>query len=171
MLAPYLKALDLCYFEMSEAFRGLADGHVWLRPAPGLLSIGELAGHIAYWEAVRFAGEGEEGGANRDLSDCKVKSTLLDPRFGYYTSSVTTSPSDEHLTMTAERVCKELLRIHEEVMGYLKTRNPDLQSKVSHWSPESNLGELLNYVAFHIAYHTGQMYSVRHLLGETPPDN
>jgi len=171
MLDTYLKALDLCYFEVTEAFRGLADEHVRVRPTSTLLSIGELAGHIAYWEAVRFAGEAEDGGSERDLSTCKVKSPLLDPRFGYFPMTLATSPSEEHLAMSGEQVCSELLRIHKEAMTYLVALNPNLENPAPHWGPQSKYEDLLRYVAFHIAYHTGQMYSVRHLLGETPPDN
>ena len=170
MLDPYLKALDLCYFEVTEAFKGLADEHVWKRPDGGLLSVGELAGHVAYWEAVRFAGDGTSGCA-RDLSNCKISSPLLDPRFAYYTSTVAAAPSEAHLAMTGEQVLAELLRVHREAMEHLKALNPDLESPPPHWSPKSNYGELLRYVAFHAAYHTGQMYSVRHLLGEETPDN
>jgi hypothetical protein len=32
-------------------------------------------------------------------------------------------------------------------------------------------GSYLEYAVFHTAYHVGQMYSVRHLLGEQTPDN
>ena len=169
MLDFHLKSLDLCYFEVTEAFKGLADENVWKRPYRGLLSVGELAGHIAYWEAVRFAGEAEDGSASRDLSNCKISSPLLDPRFGYYTSMVDSAPSEAHLAMSAEQVCNELLRIHQESMSYLKARNPVMDSKAPGWHSDYN--DLLRYVAFHIAYHTGQMYSVRHLLGEETPDN
>jgi len=169
MLDTHLKALDLCYFEVTEAFKDLADENVWKRPDHRLLSVGELAGHIAYWEAIRFASESEGGDAPRDLSTCKIESVLLDQRFGYYTMTVETAPSEQHLAMTAEQVCKELLRIHEEAMASLKALNPDMESSAPHW--HSTYDDLLRYVAFHIAYHTGQMYSVRHLLGETTPDN
>jgi len=73
--------------------------------------------------------------------------------------------------MTGVQVLGELLRVHQEAMEHLKALNPDLDSPAPHWSPKSNYGELLRYVAFHIAYHTGQMYTVRHLLGEETPDN
>jgi hypothetical protein len=169
MLEYHLKSLDLCYFEVTEAFKGLADENVWKRPDGGLLSVGELAGHVAYWEAVRFAGDAEDGSSSRDLSNCLVSSTLLDPRFGYYTNSVEAQPSDGHVSMTGDQVCNELLRIHKESMSYLKARNPNMESKAPQWHSDYN--DLLRYVAFHIAYHTGQMYSVRHLLGEETPDN
>lgn len=169
MLDTYLKTLDLCYFEVTEAFKGLQDDHVWKRPASGLLSVGELAGHVAYWEAVRCGGDGEDGSAQRDLSNCKIKSPLLDARFAYYTTTIETAPSETHLAMTAEQVLNELLRVHQESMGFLKAVNPDMGDKAPHW--HSDYGDLLRYVIFHIAYHTGQMYSVRHLLGEETPDN
>jgi uncharacterized damage-inducible protein DinB len=56
-------------------------------------------------------------------------------------------------------------------MGYLKALNPDLDGRAPYWPAHSNYGEYLRYAAFHIAYHTGQMYSARHLLGEVTPDN
>src|SRR5689334_703130 len=108
MIETCLKLLELDFFELQEAFKGLADDNVWKRPAEGLLSVGELAGHTAYWLAIRLAGEGE------DLSKCKVKSPLIDPRFRYYPGTVEMPPSDEHRAMTAEQVCRELVRVHEE---------------------------------------------------------
>jgi uncharacterized damage-inducible protein DinB len=32
-------------------------------------------------------------------------------------------------------------------------------------------GDTLQYMAFHIAYHTGQMYSARHLMGHETANN
>ncbi len=92
MLVSSLEILELGYFEIGEAFKGLSDGNVWKRPADGLLSVGELAGHIAYWEAVRLAAEsvehvsleGEEG-EMPELHRLKVKSVLIDQRFSYHT--------------------------------------------------------------------------------------
>ncbi len=170
----YLQVLDLGYFEVKEAFIGLADEHVWERPAAGLLSVGELAGHIAYWEAVRLAGEGGEplfGLTQPDLAKCRVTSLLIDHRFQYYPASVSTPPSEQHLAMTAEQVCRELVWVHEEATAYFKARNPDLASCPSGWPSGSSYGELLRYLTFHVAYHTGQIYSARHLLGEKTPDN
>src|ERR1041384_7799159 len=101
MVEACLKLLDLGYYEVKFALEGLADENVWRRPAEGLLSIGELAGHIAYWEAVRLAGEGgepqpEANGAALmpDLAKCRVSSLLIDPRFGYYPTTLATPPSE-----------------------------------------------------------------------------
>ncbi len=171
MLDTYLKLLDLCYFEVTEAFKGLADENVWKRPDGGLLSVGELAGHVAYWEAVRFAGNNPDGSSSSDLSNCSISSPLLDERLSYYSKTVNAVPSKVQLSLTAVQVQDELLRIHQLAMECLKALNPDLGSTAPHWAAQSNYGELLRYIIFHIAYHTGQMYSVRHLLGEQTPDN
>ena len=165
MVAAYLKLLEQGYYEVKFAFEGLADDNIWKRPAPGLLSVGELAGHIAYWEAVKLAGEGE------DPAKCRVSSLLIDLRFSYYPTTKVTPPSEEHLAMTAEQVCRELLRVHAEAVAHFKALNPNLESSAPGWPPDHTYGFFLEYAVFHVAYHTGQMYSVRHLLGEQTPDN
>lgn len=165
MLEVYLKLVEQGYFELGEAFKGLADENVWKRPVVGLLSVGELAGHIAYWEAVRLAGEGE------DLAKCRVSSPLIDNRFRYYPTTLANPPSDEHLAMTAEQVHNELVRVHQESFAHFKALNPDPASKIPGCPTGFTYGEYLEYAVFHNAYHTGQMYTVRHLLGEETPDN
>ena len=179
MVEAYLSVLELGYYEVKVAFEGLADQNVWKRPAEGLLSVGELAGHIAYWEAVRLAGVGgeavslaEEGGeAELDLAKCPVSSPLIHPHFRYYSTTIANSPSEQHLAMTAEQVCGELLRVHEEAVAHFKALNPDLESNPPGWPSYWTYGEFLKYLTFHVSYHTGQMFSVRHLLGEETPDN
>ena len=161
MVEAYLEVLELGYFEVKEAFEGLADENVWKRPAQGLLSVGELAGHIAYWEAVKLAGEGGE--PEPDLAKCRVSSPLIDQRFGYYPATIATPPSDQHLAMTAEQVCKELLRVHEEAVAHFKVLNPGLDSTPPGYPPHYNYGHFLKYATFHVAYHTGQMLSLIHI--------
>jgi hypothetical protein len=129
VLEHHLKTLDLCYFEVQEAFKGLADEYVWARPAPRILSVGELAGHIAYWEAVRFGGVDPAAGSTRDLASCKISSQLLDPRFGYYSTMVDLQPNEAQLALTAAQVLAELELIHREAMESLQALNPDIQGK------------------------------------------
>jgi hypothetical protein len=171
MVEAYLSVLELAYFEVEVAFEGLADEHVWKRPAAGLLSVGELAGHIAYWEAVRLAGQGEgEEQPEPDRVQCRVSSPLIDRRFRYYDTTLAHPPSEQHRAMTAAQVCGELRRVHQEAVAQFKARNPDLESIAPGPHPVT-YGEYLKYASFHVSYHTGQMYSVRHLLGESTPDN
>ncbi len=178
MLDIYLRLLDQGYYEVKFAFEGLADEKVWKRPTENLLSVGELAGHIAYGEAVRLAGDGTKPNPASsgiafipDLERCRVISPLIDRRFAYHPNTLLTPPSEQHLAMTAEQVCGELLRVHAESVAHLKSLDPDLKSVVPGWSSEWTYGGSLEYLIFHIGYHTGQMYSVRHLLGDTTPDN
>ena len=165
MLDAYLALLQLGYYEVTFAFDGLGDENVWRRPSERLLSVGELAGHIAYWEAVKFAGEGE------DLAKCRLSSPLIDRRFRYYPDTIATPPSEQHRAMTAAEVCQEVIRVHSEAMANLKALDPDLTGHPPGFGPHYTYEELLKYASFHVAYHTGQMYAVRHLLGEATPDN
>lgn len=164
-----MNCLELGYYEVGEAFKGLADEHVWKRPAERLLSVGELAGHIAHWEAVRLAGEG--GKPWPDPAKCRVKSPLIDSRFRYYGITLANPPSEQHLAMTGEQVCTELLRVHQEAVAHFRALNPDPASHPPGWESWWTYGEFVKYLAFHVSYHTGQIYSVRHLLGEETPDN
>ncbi|CAN5593856.1 hypothetical protein BH11ARM2_BH11ARM2_04890 [soil metagenome] len=165
-MEAYYSMLELAFFELGEAFKGLADENVWKRPAGPLLSVGELAGHIAYWEAVRFAGEG--GSPWPDPAKCRVKSPLIDARFAYYTHTVEASPAA--LALSADQVHAELLRVHQESLANLKALNPNPESEPP-GLPGWTYRESLKYTVFHVSYHTGQIYSVRHLLGEQTPDN
>lgn len=174
MLDAYLEIIELDFYEVKEAFGGLADENVWKRPAEGLLSVGELAGHMAYWLAVRLAGEGkgggEAGGQTPDLAKCPVSSPLIDHRFDYYPRTLATPPSEQHRAMTAEQVLNELQRVHAESVAHFKALNPNLESDSTEW-PGWTYASLVKYQAFHVAYHTGQIYTARHLLGEQTPDN
>jgi DinB superfamily len=168
MMETYLAVLETGYYEMQCAFEGLMDENVWKRPAEGLPSVGEIAGHLAYWEAVMLAGE---GGAEPDLAKCPVNSPLIDPRFGSLSTSINTSLSAEHLAMTAEQVSQEMLRVHKESVGHFKALNPRLDDPALGWSPRQTYSWLLEYAAFHVSYHAGQVFWARHLLGEKTPDN
>ncbi len=169
MIETYLSSFDLCFFELSEAFSGLANDNVWKRPADGLLSIGEIAGHIAYWYAGRFGGVGKDGSGKPDLDQSRVKSVLLDERFSYFTTSIDKDPV--RLELTAQQVMDELTRLHKECSELLRNLNPGLEEQVPGWPSGQNYKSFFEYGVFHVAYHTGQIYSARHLLGEVPPDN
>ena len=169
MLETYLEILEEGYYEAKFAFEGLTDDNVWKRPTATLLSVGEIAGHVAFWEAVKYAGEG--GDSEPDPEKCRVKSLLIDKRFSYYPTTLATPPSEEHLAMSAAQVCDELVRVHTESIAHLRAVNPDLDSSPPGFDPYYTYRVLLKYAAFHVAYHAGQMYTVRHLLGDQTTDN
>jgi hypothetical protein len=170
MLETYLDLLELDYFELGVAFEGLVDENVWKRPAEGLLSVGEIAGHICYAEATRLGGVGKRNDDMAPDARC-VRSPLIDSRFAYYPKILDTSPSEAHLAMTANEVLAELMRVHAESVAVFRESNPDLDSNVEGWHEALTHRENLKYMIFHVAYHTGQIYSTRHLLGEKTVDN
>ncbi|AIE87345.1 DinB family protein [Fimbriimonas ginsengisoli] len=149
-----IAALDTGHWELGEGFKGLPDEDVWKRPHPRLLSIGELATHIAYWEDFGLTG-GTSG------------SPFLEQYAKYYTSSV---DSPLVLDIGAEALYQEVERIHQVVKASLAAVQPDGEDKNPHregWSWH----QAIEYAVFHVAYHTGQIYSVRHLLGHETVDN
>lgn len=170
MIDACLELYELNFYEMQFAFEGLADENVWKRPAPDLLSVGELAGHVALWFTIRLSDQC--GQKKPDWEKLPVKSPIIDDRFSYYPTNLPLSPAEHHLKMTADEIYKELLRVHREAVAHFKAWNPDLDSlPPGEGSYGQTYREWLKYQTFHIAYHIGQMYSVRHLLGETTPDN
>jgi len=150
-----IKAWKSAHWEMGEAFKGLPDEDLWKRPAPRLLSVGELACHVAYWDALSVLGEGT------------LESPLFVQASDYYTTN-----ADEPfvLLLGSEAVYAELTRIHEACLAWLSQNPQDSESPNPHragWK----WGGIMEYRSFHAAYHTGQMYSVRHLLGHKTEDN
>lgn len=73
--------------------------------------------------------------------------------------------------MSTEQVCRELLRVHEESLAYFKALKPDPDDRSPGCASCCTYGQYLEYAVFHISCDTGQMYAVRHLLGEQTPDN
>ncbi|MDI9639431.1 DinB family protein [Kamptonema cortianum] len=149
-----IKALDTAHWEMGEAFKGLPDSDVWKRPHPRLLSIGEIAAHVAYWEGKSFIGS-------------EFESPLAIEGSQYY-PLVIENPIT--LKMGADDVYAELKRVHEASRSAFLAQPHNLEEPCPNregWT----WGMLVEYQVFHLAYHTGQMYSVRYLLGHDPVDN
>lgn len=149
-----IKSLDSAFFELGEAFKDLPDADVWKRAHPSLLSVGELAVHIAYWEAQSFLGDSFE-------------SPLFAKAARYYTMNVTEPFA---LDLGASALHDEVKRIHEACKAALTSTEFEYDTPTPYregWT----WGYTLVYQAFHVAYYTGQMYSVRHLLGHETVDN
>jgi hypothetical protein len=149
-----VKAWDTAHWEMGEAFKGLSDEDVWRRAHPRLLSIGELAAHVGYWEAQSFFGESFE--------------TPLSVGAARYYSANAAGPFT--LPIGAEELYAELKRIHEACKAEFVAGPKDSEELNPH-RENASWGWTIEYQAFHLAYHTGQMYSVRHLLGHETVDN
>ena len=149
-----MKSLDTAFWELGEAFKGMPDADLWKRPDPKLLSVGELAAHIAYGEAISFLGE-------------DFASPLVSHLARYYPHSI---EEQMILDMGAEEVYQEIMRIHEACKAAFQALNPNLDALSTTregWKWE----DIMVYMAFHVAYHTGQIYSARHLFGHETIDN
>jgi uncharacterized damage-inducible protein DinB len=148
------RALDAAFWELGEALTDMPDADLWRRAHPKLLSVGELTAHIAYGEWTAFISE-------------EPASSLATDQVQYYLSNV-----DEMVAMPLgmDEVRAELDRIHQLSKTTFYGNSWDLDQKNplrEDWTWEYTL----IYMAFHLAYHTGQIYSVRHLLGHETVDN
>lgn len=147
-----IAALDEAQWEFSLVFEGLSDEDLWRRPHPNLLSVGELAGHVATCEAL-FAAEA-------------VASPLVDERFNYYPNQVT---NPVELDLGVADVVAEIKKVHEAAkVGFLSITDYDSPSP---WGQGASWHQALRYQVFHVSYHCGQAYSARHLMGHETTDN
>jgi len=160
-LTPLIEAWDEGHREFAIALDNLPDADLWKRAHPRLLSVGELAGHVAYWQAVWTMGGGND---RPELSEFSIASPLLDHAFRYYTTHV---DQPVELDLTTAQVVNEVARIHEAAKAAAAQREKD-DSYPGQWG---TWGNFVQYQAFHVAYHAGQVYSVRHLLGHETEDN
>jgi uncharacterized damage-inducible protein DinB len=158
-LAPLIEAWDEAHREFAIALGNFPDEDLWKRPHPRLLSVGELAGHVAHWQAVWTSGAGDRP----KLEELAIKSPLLHEGFRYYTTSV---DAPFELSLSPAEVMEEVKRVHEAVKQKLAAVGKD--DPHEQWG---TWGNLIQYQVFHVAYHTGQVYSVRHLLGHETEDN
>lgn len=156
-----LEAWDSGHWEFTLAFEGLSDEDLWRRTDPRLLSLGELAGHVAYWQAVWIHGDGND---RPDLASLPVRSPLVDHAFRYYSGTV---DSPTQLDLGVEQVLEEVKKVHETAKAALVGKAFD-EAHPGQWG---TWGKLVEYQVFHVAYHTGQAYSVRHLMGHETTDN
>ena len=154
-----ISALDEGHRELVIALEGLPDEDVWRRPHENLLSVGEVVGHVAYWEGVRLASAPDEGST--------IASPLVDRAFRYYTGQLGHSVA---LDLSSAQLIAEIQRVHAEARASLVATNPQLNDPFP--GPfQSTWKDCLQYMAFHVAYHTGQIYSARHMFGHVTEDN
>lgn len=146
-----LKVWDIAHWELGEAFKGLPDADVWRRPTPNLLSIGEICAHLAYSESHNFA--------------LDTTSPLIEKSARYFPYLIA---EGMELSMGAEAVYQEVERIH--VLAKEKSAGQDLDG-ITPNRPDWTWRAMLEYMGFHVAYHTGQIYSVRHFFGHETEDN
>lgn len=152
------QAWDSAVWEFSLVFEDLADDDLWRRADPKLLSVGELACHMC-WPAKY---------ANKLQSDSPIDSPLLNEPSRYYLVNV-----DEPvmLSMGVEELTNEFERVMKAAKAAFLSAEGKREDPLPFEGPGRTYGEFADYMVFHIAYHTGQAFSVRHLMGHQTNDN
>ncbi len=144
--------------EFEISLEGIGDEDLWVRPHPSLLSVGELAGHVTYYESRMTTGH---------LPDGQIAGPLVDKAFSYYTEGV---GHPVNIAITAAELVAEVKRVHAEARAAVLSCDPDAEEPIP-GRDGATWGGYLQYLGFHVAYHAGQVYSVRHLLGHRTEDN
>lgn len=160
-LPTLIEAWDEAYRELEIAVGGTPDSHLWRRAHPKLLSVGELLGHIGYWQGVWVLCAGN---TRPEACEFPFQSPVFDAGFRYYS---TTELAPVQLELSASDLWTEVQRVHSAAKQKLENLHYDSEYP-GQWG---TWGSLVQYQVFHVAYHTGQVYSVRHLLGHETEDN
>lgn len=151
------QAWDTALWEYSLVFEDLNDEDLWNRAHPRLLSVGELTAHVVYAMVSR---------AKAVNPDAQIESPLADKAAYYYLMNV---EQPFVLPLTVAQVAAELDRVGREVrdvwLAVDKGREEPSGSNLG------NLGQMADYMVFHVSYHAGQAFSVRHLMGHKTNDN
>jgi hypothetical protein len=152
-ISTLMSAWDEAHWEFTLAFEGLSDQDLWRRASPQLLSVGELASHVAYGEA-QLLGAGV------------IESPLVDVRCRYYLDHV---HHPVELPLGCDEVLAELKSVHEAVTAAIRqVESADIPTP---GRPEWTWLQAHRYQVFHVSYHCGQAFSVRHLMGHKTNDN
>ena len=163
-----IEAWHWSYVDFDMIFEGLSQEHLHRRPGPGSLSISEMCAHLLRSEAsiilrYLFGMPAEEW---EDLF-------MLRAPYGW-PPDILAAPIDRRLLeLTPDEVKMLVYDRHER----LYQRCFSLALPLNHrfdddWSgPAPTVETRLRFAAYHVAYHAGQMYQNRHLLGDVTPDN
>lgn len=154
-LGDLFAAWDEAHVDIQTALTGTPNVDLWTRPHPRLLSVGELAGHVAYWEVV-----------NVFEPLARPASFLFDPRF----AELNPNSQPAEFDLTTEQLTAELARLHGLAVQELQHLNPTANQPV-HFRPEVSWKWRVTSMVIHAAYHAGQIYSARHALGHDTPEN
>lgn len=158
LLDPQANTWDSAHWEYTLVFENLRDEDVWRRPYPRLLSIGEITSHLV--TSLTKYGNGMRPGS--------IDSPLAQEVSRYYFYSVA-EPIE--LGLTAGEVLAEFERVQKIFKEILLQSDHLRHEPLPFEGPGRTFGEFVDYMLFHVAYHTGQAYSVRHLMGHETTDN
>ena len=155
------------YFETDLVLGGVKEENLHRRPAPNLLSISEHLAHVARSEGsiiCRYlAGE----------SDSEWQTSVLTKQVFGWPPTMLESPTDAELaSMSLHEIATEYLALHDRCYQLALTLDlaPDHVFDDA-WDRVTSVRDRLRIAAYHVGYHAGQIYTVRHLLGEETPEN
>jgi hypothetical protein len=151
------QAWDSAHWEFSLVFEDFADEDLWRRADPQLLSVGELVAHVVYSQ-ITYANQ--LGG--------QISSPLSNKNARYY---LTTVDNPVESTLGVEEVVQELDRVQKAVKEIFMSVDKGRDDALPFRGPGRTFGEFADDMLFHVAYHTGQAFSVRHLMGHKTNDN
>lgn len=153
------QAWDSAHWEFSLVYEELADDDLWRRADPKLLSVGEIVCHMAYWQIIY---------ANKLNPAAPIESPLMRDEARYY---LTSKDTPLRLEMGVKAVAKEFDRIQKAFKATLTGIDAERDALLTCEGPGRTFGEFVDYMVFHVAYHTGQAFTVRHLMGHKTNDN
>ncbi|MBL8061049.1 MAG: DinB family protein [Chthonomonas sp.] len=157
-LSTLLKLWDTAVWEFSLVFEDLSDEDVWRSPQAGVPSVGVQACHLARSENSSFGQS--------------VESPLDIDGMGYFPYDPK-APLPIHLA--AAEVFAEYERVHKAAIAWIHARGFALSDPYENPKFENHegmtWGDRIEYMPFHVAYHTGQAYMARHIMGHDTTEN
>lgn len=160
-------SLEFNYLDADRALDGVEPSHLHVRINPQTLSISEQVAHIAYCEALGVFGFLDE----RSQDEWPVESRLLQPTFWYPPEMLNSPIHNDLVTMDLSAIKSEWQNVHRSVVARLRELEQTVDAPMPKaWAPDKTVGGHLRYLSYHVAYHVGQIYLMRHLLGETTPE-
>ena len=152
-------AWDAAHWEFSLVFEDLNDEDLWCRADSRLLSVGEIVSHMVY-SLLTYA--------SKLKPEFSSESPLKRDEARYYLNTVDRPFA---LDMTVAEIASEFERVHKAVKEVFMQDSHSREDKLTFEGPGRTFGEFADYMVFHAAYHTGQAFSVRHLMGHKTNDN
>ena len=162
-----VEAWHWMYFETDLVLGGIHPEHLHRRPAANLISISEHLAHVARSEAsiiFRYL-------LGKDPEHWP-ESRLFHERYGWPPTMLESAVNPELAAFSLEDLVTEYARCHDLCYQAAKL----LETAADHgfndaWDRVVTVRDRLRIAAYHVAYHHGQIYSVRHMLGEETLDN
>lgn len=155
------------YFETDLVLGGIAAEHLHQRPAPNLLAISEHLAHVARSEAsivFRYL-------LGRPDEEWQT-SVLTRDVFGWPPTMLEKPIEEDLASLTLAEIAGEYLSLHDRCYrAALTLELPADHAFEDAWDRVTTVRDRLRIAAYHVAYHAGQIYSARHLLGEDTPEN